>query len=251
MKVQNPSVELLAWTKNPEELIEAAGRTCYKSEKLIDKFSAKRFCSSLIESGHHSVIEHASATVRIITDRGISHEIVRHRLASYSQESSRYCNYSLGKFDNECTFVKPPGMIEEQEKYWFTMCNMAQEHYNAMINSGSRPDLARCVLPNCLKTELIMTCNFREWRHFIKLRGSKHAHFQIRPIAYAVWRLLKHRAPSIFSDLDPICDDIMYEFIQSNSRKYDIRNHYGDEDFDHPINRSLKMVKDDNSIFNP
>lgn len=203
MKIVKPSVELLWITENPEFQIEQAGRTCYKSEERITEDSAKVFSRRMRELGHHAMIEHAVASFRIITDRGITHEIVRHRLASFAQESTRYCNYSADKFDNQCSFIEPPNLSDEQRSIWENACSEAEKFYFAMLSAGSSPQMARSVLPTCLKTELVMMANFREWRHFIQLRGSKAAHPQIRPVAHAIWEILVKYAPNIFEDLRP------------------------------------------------
>lgn len=206
MKIVQPSVELLWITPEPEKQIELAGRTCYKSEDKITDDSAAEFCRKMVKSGHHAMIEHACASFRIITDRGITHEIVRHRLASYAQESTRYCNYSGDKFGGELSFIEPSGLEKGSCKRgsWILACKAAEEYYLDMVNRhGIAPQIARSVLPNCLKTEIVMTANFREWRHFIFLRGSKAAHPQIRPIARDIWLVLQSKAPSVFADLDP------------------------------------------------
>lgn len=199
MKIVQQSVKLLWITENPELQIERAGRTCYKSEDKITFDSARVFSRKMLEHGHHAMIEHASASFRIITDRGISHEIVRHRIASFAQESTRFCNYSADKFDNECAFVEPPGLGDMSYLLWHNACAKSEEDYFYMLQSGCPPQIARSVLPTCLKTELVMTANFREWLHFIELRGSKAAHPQIRPIAHKINRILAGHAPSIFS----------------------------------------------------
>ncbi len=204
MKIVKPSVELLWITKDPEQQIEVAGRNCYKSEDKITKESAGKFVGMLRKSGHHAMIEHAVASFRIITDRGITHEIVRHRLASYAQESTRYCNYTKDKFGNECSFIQPPDMNFVQTTDWRYACENAEHSYFKMLENGCTPQIARSVLPNCLKTEIIMMANLREWRHFIKLRGSQAAHPQIRPVAYGVWSILMIHAPNVFEDLTPL-----------------------------------------------
>ena len=206
MKIIAPAVKLLWITPAPEGQIEAAGRTCYKSEDKVTELSARAFAERMRASGHHAMLEHASASFRIVTDRGITHEIVRHRLASYAQESTRYCNYSADKFGNQCSFIEPPGLSYEQRQWWVQACEYAERHYFALMDEGCTPQIARAVLPNCLKTEIVMTANLREWRHFITLRGSKAAHPQIRPIARAIWEILVAQAPSIFEDLAPIQD---------------------------------------------
>ena len=203
MKIQKSSVELLWITPDPEKQIEKAGRTCYKSEDKISNDSARKFAQKMRELGHHAMIEHAVASFRIITDRGISHEIVRHRLASYAQESTRYCNYASDRFRNECTFIEPPLQTEEQKKQWKEACLYAEKSYFTLLKSGCTPQIARSVLPNSLKTEIVMMANLREWRHFISIRGTKHAHPQIRPIAYNIWQILVAYAPGVFDDLSP------------------------------------------------
>lgn len=198
MKTVEQSVELLWVTPEPEKQIERAGRTCYKSEDKITENSAGDFCGRMKESGHHAMIEHASASFRIVTDRGISHEIVRHRIASYAQESTRYCNYSKKKFGDELTFVRPPGLEGKSLLAWAFACQRAEGTYMELLSQSITPQIARSILPTCLKTEIVMTCNFREWMYFIKLRGSKAAHPQIRVIANLISEELKAIAPSIF-----------------------------------------------------
>lgn len=204
MKVVEQSVILLYCTSRPEERIERAGRTCYKSEDRITKNSAGKFVKRLVDSGHHAMLEHATASFLIVTDRGISHEIVRHRIASYAQESTRYCNYSKDKFDNGITVIKPPGLTVKEFTgiRWYNAMLDAERAYFALLHQGLPPEVARSVLPTCLKTELIMAANLREWRHFIKLRGSKAAHPQIRKIAGMVYEHLIVIAPNVFGDLE-------------------------------------------------
>ncbi len=201
MKIIKPSVELLWITPEPEKQIEIAGRTCYKSEDKITANSAFKFCIKLRESGHHAMLEHASASFRIITDRGITHEIVRHRLASYAQESTRYCNYGSGKFGGECSFIQPPNLDPDQKSMWEEACGVAEQLYLGMIENNVSPQIARSVLPNCLKTEIVMTANLREWMHFIKLRSAITAHPQIRPIAKAISNTLHMHVPSLFETM--------------------------------------------------
>jgi len=202
MKIIEPSVELLWVTPDAEKQIEIAGRTCYKSEDKITAESSAAFCKKLVKIGHHAMLEHASASFRIITDRGITHEIVRHRLASYAQESTRYCNYSKNGF-GECSFIEPPGLDIVQKTCWKGECVLAEVSYLTLLNAGCLPQIARSVLPTCLKTEIVMTANLREWRHFITLRIAKAAHPQIRPIARKILVNLLELAPNVFDDLSP------------------------------------------------
>lgn len=191
--------------------LEKAGRTCYKSEDRINADSARAFAQMIIKSGHVSVIEHCSVTVRVICDRGTSHEIVRHRIASYSQESTRYCNYSKDRFSNEITFIKPcfwdTQTDEGRRGYetWKDAMRNAERAYFKLIDNGAAPEQARSVLPNSLKTEIVMTLNLRSWRNFFKLRTSRHAHPQIRQIAVPLLEEFKRRIPVIFDDI--LADD--------------------------------------------
>lgn len=185
--------------------IEKAGRTCYKSEARITTESAENFVRTLIERGHESVLEHENITVRFICDRGISHEIVRHRLASFSQESTRYCNYSNDRFGSEVTFIKPCFLAERKMTYWI-WCNtmdLAERAYSDMLEDGCTPQEARSVLPNSTKTEIVMTANLREWRHFLKLRTAKAAHPQMRELTVPLLHELQKQIPVVFDDIQP------------------------------------------------
>ena len=186
------------------KFIEQVGRTCYKSEDKIteDGESAKRFVKMLIEKGHEAMLEHSILTVRFIVDRGISHEIVRHRIASFAQESTRYCDYSKGKFGGEITVIKPCTMQSDVEfAHWWVSCTEAEKVYFGLMNYGATPQIARSVLPNSLKTELVMTANYREWRNFFRLRTTKAAHPQIREVAVPLLNELKQRIPVVFEDI--------------------------------------------------
>ena len=193
--------------------IEVAGRTCYKSEDKIsaDGESAKRFCKMLIDRGHEAMLEHGpSLSVKFICSRGVSHEIVRHRLFSFAQESTRYCNYASGKFDYDCTFILPPDKNWAEENItdtapgfeWWNAMRLAEMSYDTLIFQGGwSPQEARDVLPNALKTEIVVTGNYREWRHFFKLRCDKAAHPHIRLLATALLKELKEKLPIIFDDI--------------------------------------------------
>jgi len=184
--------------------IELAGRTAYKSEDKITPDSAKDFVKIIMGKGHQSVIEHQFVTVRIICDRGVSHEIVRHRLASYTQESTRYCNYTKGKFGNEITVIEPCFWSQDDEKYkvWKHTLEQMEAGYNKLIELGATPQEARSVLPNSLKTEIVVTMNLREWRHFFTLRTSKAAHPQMREVAVPLLEEFKKSIPVIFDDIN-------------------------------------------------
>lgn len=208
MKIIEPSFEIMP--VNGEEIlknIERAGRTCYKSEDKITEDSARKFVAAIIKSGHESVIEHEKITVRIICDRGVTHEIVRHRIASYSQESTRYCNYANDKFGNELTFIRPFYWENEPVKkaIWTTSMERVEKNYKELIRLGASPQEARAILPNSLKTEIVVTMNLREWRYFLKLRTSPAAHPQIREVAIPILKKFKELVPIVFNDI--LCDE--------------------------------------------
>ena len=205
MKIINASYKIETPIDGAEILkrIEKAGRTCYKSEDRITEESAEAFVRMLIERGHESVLEHESITVRFVCDRGISHEIVRHRLASYSQESTRYCNYSGDRFGSGLTFIKPCFLPEVSVTYrlWKRAMFVAEKKYFGLLNWGCTPQEARTVLPNSTKTEIVMTANLREWRHFLKLRTAKTAHPQMRELTVPLLHELQERIPVVFDDI--------------------------------------------------
>ena len=206
MRVIEPSAEIISTISYEDvlKLIESAGRTCYQSGDMAKAGSAQEFIQKILDRGHESVIEHMHITVRVICDRGVSHEIVRHRLASYSQESTRYCNYSKDKFGNEITVIKPCFWNETDPQYitWANAMRSAELAYFDLLNSGATPQEARSVLPNSLKTEIVMTMNFREWRHFFRQRCSKAAHPQMREVANMLFNEFHKHYPLFFDDFD-------------------------------------------------
>lgn len=213
MKIINADVELLTPINGEVVLkrLEECGRVCYKSENKTTEDSARKFMANIIRKGHEAVLEHCSFTVKFICDRGVSHEIVRHRMASYCQESSRYCNYSKDGFGNEITVIKPLFLEVGTDKWemWRDACNMAERFYFELLDCGCSPQEARSVLPNSLKTEVVMTANIREWRHFLKLRCSPAAHPQMREVALILLDKVH--------DLIPVCfDDIWTEYCEGN-----------------------------------
>lgn len=195
--------------------IEVVGRTCYKSENNITDDSAKKFVAILIKNGHEAMIEHNAISVRFTCDRGVSHELVRHRLASFGQESTRYCNYSKDKFGNELTFIKPLFFFDEDNKVeiggsdfkenkfsvWETVMKNVEKAYFMLLDMGASPQEARSVLPNSLKTEIVMTMNLREWRHFFSLRADKPAHPQMRELTMPLLKEMSELIPIVFDDL--------------------------------------------------
>jgi thymidylate synthase (FAD) len=206
------------------ERIERAGRTCYKSEAKIAKDTAESFVAAIIDRGHTSVIEHESISVRIICDRGVSHELVRHRLAAFSQESTRYCDYTKG----QVCFVIPPWCqtlcagpagsetddaarrtLDEcanNEMLWLFAMQQAENNYRQLRKRGWLPQQARAVLPNSLKTEIVITANLRVWRHIFQLRTSKQAHPQMREIMEPLALALQKKVPVVFDGWCETCD---------------------------------------------
>ena len=212
MNIIPPSFELLDRVDGTALLqkIELAGRVCYKSEAKITSDSAAGFVRRILENGHESVLEHEKLTARIVCDRGVSHEIVRHRIASYSQESTRYCNYTQDRFGSQllCIDIATGFRYDlddpaDRKKYelWTAAMESAERFYFQLIEAGARPEEARSVLPNSLKTEIVMTMNLREWRHFFRLRTSRRAHPQIAEIASALLEEFASRYPVFFGDL--------------------------------------------------
>ena len=203
-----------------EELkhIEKIGRVCYKSEGKIteDGESAKKFVKMLIDRGHEAMIEHSSLSVKFVVDRGVSHELVRHRIASFAQESTRYVNYSLEKFGNEINVIDIRDGINLDNKMknmdsdtisaimgeWCLAMEDAEKHYMKMIELGATPQIARSVLPNSTKTEITITANYREWRNFFKLRVPNTAHPQMREVTIPLLKELKRMLPIIFDDIE-------------------------------------------------
>lgn len=216
MKLIKPSFQILDQIDGMNLLkkLEFAGRTCYKSEDKITEDSAVKFIQGIIKRGHETILEHEKVTVKIVCDRGVSHEIVRHRIASYSQESTRYCDYSK---KGQVTFIIPPWVnivpgeysyvpleTSTTEYYWFNAMQNAESQYNNLIRLGWEPQQARSVLPNSLKTEIVCTFNLREWRHFFKLRAqgvTGKPHPQMLEITIPMLAEFKKLIPVIFDDI--------------------------------------------------
>jgi thymidylate synthase (FAD) len=205
MRIVKPSyaIERLEDTDVIFQRIERAGRTCYKSEELITPESARKFIQMLIKRGHLSVIEHEDMTVRFICDRGFTHELVRHRLVSYSQESTRYCNYSKAGFDNQITVIDRCYWNEDDTKYvfWESACRNAERTYMELIEEGAKPEEARAVLPIGLKTEIVASANLREWGHIFYQRTSEKAHPQMRELMVPLLAEMRDRIPILYEDL--------------------------------------------------
>lgn len=207
MKIVKPSWKMSAMTEGePAKLmkhLEAMGRICYQSEDAITDDSYKQFLRTIIERGHEAVLEHATVTAIIICDRGISHELVRHRIASYCQESTRYCNYNKGKFGEEITVIEPCFWSENDLKWaaWANLCSKAEDAYMDLLRMGATPQQARDVLPMSLKTQIAVTMNIREWRHFFRLRCSPAAHPDMVALACRGLVEFYNRFPVLFEDV--------------------------------------------------
>lgn len=198
------------------KLIEEVGRTCYKSEDRITDDSCVNFVSGIVKRGHEAVIEHFNITVKLTVDRGVTHEIVRHRIASYAQESTRYCNYAQDKFGGEVTYIDLKGGMELDPKVsaldaetaseiyreWVDACLDAERHYFKMLELGASPQIARSVLNNSTKSEICITMNMREWRHFFKLRTATAAHPQMREAVIPLLDEFKKTIPVLFDDIE-------------------------------------------------
>jgi thymidylate synthase (FAD) len=193
------------------KLIELAIRCAYKSEDRIEEGSDAKIIGLIKSYKHESTLEHGSITVKFIIDRGVSHELVRHRIASFTQESTRYCNYGKGKFGSEITVIEPfffdktehekKGGIPSLYTRWIAACESAEEQYLGMLADGAKPQEARSVLPNSLKTEIVVTANVREWRKIMELRTSKEAHPQIRQVMCPLLAVLRKNWSILFDDV--------------------------------------------------
>ena len=208
MRVINAGYEIISELNGEEILkhIERCARVCYKSEDRITDGSAEKMVAALIRSGHEAMLEHYSFTVKFICDRGVSHELVRHRIASFAQESSRYCCYAKDKFGKELTFINPCFWEPDSDNYarWFHEMDEAEKTDLAMIENGPTPEQARDILPTSIKTEIVMTANLREWRHFFKLRAegvTGKPHPQMLEITIPLLKELKQKVPVVFDDI--------------------------------------------------
>lgn len=205
MRIVKPGFQIISPVDGEQVLrhLEICGRVCYKSEDAMDSQSAARLVRHMLERGHESPIEHFSISVRVICDRGVSHEWVRHRIASYSQESTRYCNYSKAKFGGELTFIKPYFCEEGGPLYdeWKNAMQAAERAYFGLLQLGARPEDARSVLPNSIKTEFICTMNLREWRHFFRLRCAQAAHPAMLEVSVPMLKQFQALIPVIFDDI--------------------------------------------------
>jgi thymidylate synthase (FAD) len=196
MKIVQPSIHFRWITPDPLKQIETAARLCYKSEDKICEGSDVIMAKMLLARKHYAMFDHASMSYHVICDRGVSHEFVRHRLFGFAQESTRYCNY----YGKQMQFIQPPFKCQRAVNAWDTMVSNAEIAYSKMIEQGETPQIARSVLPTCLKTELIVTGDFTEWRHFFKLRTALDAHPQMREIALMILNDATMRVPVVFDE---------------------------------------------------
>ena len=220
MKLIKPKVEILDELHGDTilKILERVARTCYKSEDKITENtdSAKRLVKTILTNRHASILEFVNVTVKFTCSIGCAREITRHRIGSYSQESTRYCNYTQDKFDNQLTFIIPEwanleegeyhsmevSEINNDKEYIFTRaCLAADGAYTALIDGNCKPEQAREVLPLCTKTEINVQYNLREWMHFFELRCSNHAHPEIRNLAKTVLKEFHNKIPLIFDEL--------------------------------------------------
>jgi len=216
MKLIKPSFEILSGlSQDSLQQIEIAARTCYKSEDRISKGSAKKLVGTLIERNHGAMLEFHDVTVKFVCDRGVSHELVRHRIASFAQESTRYCNYSKDKHGNQLTFIIPQWLdlgegdyndasylqFDGAKRRWLQHMGDSELDYLYLTECGWSAQKARSVLPNSLKTEVVMKTNLRSWRNFFQLRCNKSAHPQMRELAVPLLHRFQAWIPLVFDDI--------------------------------------------------
>lgn len=214
MFLVKPSYTIERLPENILATIESFGRVCYKSEDKIGSGTAEKFVRNIIKRGHESVIEHVAMSIRFIVDRGVSHEIVRHRFVSFSQESTRYCSYKgavefiipnwVGIPEGEYNDISEAEKFSQKERIWLESLFSAENAYNKLLEEGCSPQDARAVLPNSLKTEIVCTANMREWRHVLKLRTGSGAHPQMKEIMKPLLKELKSGKETgvLFEDIE-------------------------------------------------
>lgn len=215
MKIIKPSFEIVEINQSKLKLPERMGRICYKSEDKITDTSANTFVKGVIDRVHEAVLEHSMISVIFTVDRGISHELVRHRLAAFCQESTRYCNYGKGKFGSEITVIEPWFYKDDPDKYaiWKKSMEDTEKAYLALLEKGSTAQEARSVLANSLKTEIGMTANYREWRHVFRMRASKPAHPQMKEVMIPLLKTLQKEIPVVFDDLTFDTDQKLIDYL--------------------------------------
>lgn len=184
--------------------LERACRTCYRSEGKITEESYKTLLKNCINRGHESILEHEKVTIRMVCDIGVYKDLTRHRIASFSIESTRYCNYGKDKFDNEIKFIKPVNMEEGTELYnrWYSTCKTIEENYIEMSKLEATPDQLRMLLPHSTAAEVTMTANIREWKHIFSLRCTKHTHPAVEQLMIPLLLKFKKEMPEIFGNIE-------------------------------------------------
>lgn len=197
--VSIPKIDGIGIMKN----IEKACRTCYRSEGSITEDSYKKLLNNCLTRGHESVLEHEKVTVRLRCDVGVYKDLTRHRIASYSIESTRYCNYGKDKFDNEISFIRPCN-IDDEDLFadWENACKTIEKYYLDMTNKGATPDQMRMILPHSTAAEVTMTANIREWRHVFSLRASKFTHPAVQQLMIPLLLHFREIMPELFNDIE-------------------------------------------------
>lgn len=204
MKIIKPEIEIEDFDGTQiMQNIERACRTCYRSEESITEDSYKKLLTNCINRGHESVLEHEKITIRMVCDIGVYKDLTRHRFASFSIESTRYCNYGKDKFNNEIKFIEPCNIEKGTTEYeqWFNIMNIIEKAYNEMTDLGCTPDQMRMILPHSTAAAVTMTANIREWKHILELRCSKMAHPAIRQLLIPLLLIFQARMPEIFKDI--------------------------------------------------
>ncbi len=204
MKIIEQYHEILSLPSNNLQMLEKAGRTCYKSEDKITQDSAEKFVDMLVRKGHHAMIEFGDIIVKFVTNRGVTHELVRHRHCSFAQESTRYV-----KYEGEMKFIKPVWWSDPNntsgstpgEQVWITAMERAESDYKILLQNGWKAQQAREILPNSLKTEIVMKANIREWRHIFGLRCAKASHPQMIELMLPLLKDVQEKVPIVFDDL--------------------------------------------------
>ena len=204
MKIIEPIVEIenVDYKKIMKNL-ERACRTCYRSEDKITEESYKTLLKNCINRGHESILEHEKVTIRMICDIGVYKDLTRHRIASFSIESTRYCNYGKDKFDNQIKFIKPVNIDEGTPLFeeWKKSCEEIERHYINMAKLGATPDQMRMILPHSTAALVTMTANIREWKHILELRCTSHAHPAVEQVMIPLLLKFKENMPEIFEDV--------------------------------------------------
>lgn len=223
MKIIEPWLELdeidgIKIMKN----LELAAKQCYRTQGNITEDSYKNFLKNCITRGHESVLEHEKVSIRMCCDIGVYKDLTRHRHASFSIESTRYCNYSKDKFGNELTFIKPCNIDGSEELYsnWIGTMDFIEKEYIAMSNNGAKPDQLRLLLPHSTAAEVYMTANIREWRHIFSLRAQKETHPAVQQVMIPLLRYFQETMPELFGSItyNKEFDEQKYAKIKLNNK---------------------------------